>query len=51
MVGRTEDEASKKDTYLLFHKWISGQTEAILVSAKAIDSSRRLFRIDSDDYL
>lgn len=50
MVGLTEVEASKKETYLLFHKWISRQTEARLVSAKVIDSSRRLFGFDSDDY-
>jgi ankyrin repeat protein len=50
MVGLTADEASKKGTYLLFHKWVFRQTEARLVSSRMIDSSRRLFGFDADDY-
>lgn len=50
MVGLSESEAGKLETYLYFHKWIFRQTEAKLVSNKMIDSSKRLFGFDSEQY-
>lgn len=50
MIGLTREEAGKEETYLLFHKWIFRQTEAKLVSSNMIDSSRRLFGFDSEEY-
>jgi hypothetical protein len=48
MVGLNESEAGTLETYLDFHKWIFRQTEAKLVSASMVDSSKRLFGFDSD---
>ena len=50
LVGLSEAEASKEETYLYFHKWIFRQTEARMVSSKMIDTSRRLFGFESDKY-
>ncbi|KAF7714233.1 Uncharacterized protein PECH_000049 [Penicillium ucsense] len=47
LLGLTADQASQKETFRLFHKWIFRQTEARLVSAKAVDSTRRLFGWDN----
>ncbi|KAJ5520161.1 hypothetical protein N7463_000614 [Penicillium fimorum] len=43
LVGLSEEEASKEETYLYFHKWIFRQTEARLVPSDRVDDSRRLF--------
>ncbi|KAJ5768490.1 hypothetical protein N7533_001073 [Penicillium manginii] len=48
MVGLNSLEAGTLETYLTFHKWIFQQAEAKLVSAKTIDSSKRLFGFESD---
>lgn len=50
MVGLNEPEAGTLEMYLDFHKWIFRQTEAKLVSAKMVDSPKRLFGFDSDRY-
>lgn len=50
MVGLNESEAGTLEMYLDFHKWIFRQTEAKLVSAKMVDSPKRLFGFDSDRY-
>lgn len=50
MVGLSEFEAGQLETYLYFHKWIFRQTEAKMVSANMIDSSRRLFGFDSNQH-
>ena len=49
LVGLSETEAGKKETFLYFHKWIFRQKEARMVSSKMIDSSRRLFGFKSDE--
>ncbi|KAJ5396665.1 hypothetical protein N7509_004778 [Penicillium cosmopolitanum] len=51
MVGLNESEAGTLEMYLDFHKWIFQQTEAKIVSAETIDSSKRLFGFESDRYV
>ncbi|KZN87259.1 Kinase D-interacting substrate of 220 kDa [Penicillium chrysogenum] len=51
LVGLSEEEASKKETYLYFHKWIFRQTEARLVPSDLIDDSRRLFGFEPKEGL
>jgi ankyrin repeat protein len=43
LVGLSESEASRDETYLYFQKWIFRQTEARLVPSDTYDHSRRLF--------
>ncbi|KAJ6009274.1 hypothetical protein N7522_004290 [Penicillium canescens] len=47
LIGLSEDEAKKEETYLLYHKWIFRQTEARLVPSGLIDDKRRLFCLES----
>ncbi|KAJ5428276.1 hypothetical protein N7445_009730 [Penicillium cf. griseofulvum] len=51
LVGLSEEEASKEETYLYFHKWIFRQTEARLVPSDLIDDSRRLFGFEPKEGL
>ncbi|KOS40814.1 hypothetical protein ACN38_g8303 [Penicillium nordicum] len=51
IVGLSEEEASKEETYLYFHKWIFRQTEARLVPSDLIDDSRRLFGFEPKEGL
>ncbi|KAJ5119743.1 hypothetical protein N7448_010412 [Penicillium atrosanguineum] len=48
LVGLDEAQAEKETTYLYFCKWIYRQTEARMVSLTTIDSSRRLFGLESN---
>jgi ankyrin repeat protein len=50
LIGMDNVEAGKEATYLYFHKWIFRQTEARMVNLKMIDSSRRLFGFDADNF-
>ncbi|CAI7670392.1 unnamed protein product [Penicillium discolor] len=51
LVGLSEEEASKEETYLYFHKWIFRQTEARLVPSDLVDDSRRLFGFEPKEGL
>ncbi|KAF3023334.1 hypothetical protein E8E15_007415 [Penicillium rubens] len=51
LVGLSEEEASKEETYLYFHKWIFRQTEARLAPSDLIDDSRRLFGFEPKEGL
>lgn len=51
LVGLSEEEARKEETYLYFHKWIFRQTEARLVPPDLIDDSRRLFGFEPKEGL
>ncbi|KAI2735236.1 hypothetical protein DTO013E5_1821 [Penicillium roqueforti] len=51
LVGLSEEEAKKEETYLYFHKWIFRQTEARLVPSDLIDDSRRLFGFEPKEGL
>ncbi|KAJ5592514.1 hypothetical protein N7537_009418 [Penicillium hordei] len=51
LVGLSEEEAKKEETYLYFHKWIFRQTEARLVPPDLIDDSRRLFGFEPKEGL
>lgn len=51
LVGLSEEEASKEETYLCFHKWIFRQTEARLVPSDLVDDSRRLFGFEPKEGL
>ncbi|CAI7630602.1 unnamed protein product [Penicillium crustosum] len=51
LVGLSEGEASKEETYLYFHKWIFRQTEARLVPSNLIDGSQRLFGFEPKEGL
>ncbi|KAI2786352.1 hypothetical protein POX_g08736 [Penicillium oxalicum] len=53
MIGLSISQASQKETYRLFHKWVYRQTDARLTSAKMADHSRRWFGwfdLDSDEH-
>ncbi|KAJ5668101.1 uncharacterized protein N7477_006671 [Penicillium maclennaniae] len=50
LVGVDEAEAQGEAAYHNFHKWIFRQTEARMASLKLIDSSRRLFGCDADQF-
>ncbi|OQE24096.1 hypothetical protein PENFLA_c010G07238 [Penicillium flavigenum] len=51
LVGLSEEESSKEETYLYFHKWIFRQTEARLVPSHLIDDPRRLFGFEPKEGL
>lgn len=51
LVGLSEEEASKEETYIYFHKWIFRQTEARLVPSDLVDDSRRLFGFEPKEGL
>ncbi|KAJ5967755.1 hypothetical protein N7501_004003 [Penicillium viridicatum] len=51
LVGLSEEDASKEETYLYFHKWIFRQTEARLVPSDLVDDSRRLFGFEPKEGL
>ncbi|KAJ5565942.1 hypothetical protein N7535_007580 [Penicillium sp. DV-2018c] len=48
LIGLSEKEASKEETYLYFHKWIFRQTEARLIRSGLVDDSHRLFGFESE---
>jgi ankyrin repeat protein len=49
LIGLNEDEASREETLLYFHKWIFRQTEARLVPSAGYDNSSRLFSFEPKD--
>lgn len=49
LIGLNEDEASREETFLYFHKWIFRQTEARLVPSAGYDNSSRLFSFEPKD--
>ncbi|KAJ5780546.1 hypothetical protein N7457_005706 [Penicillium paradoxum] len=49
LVGLSEDEATREETFLYYYKWIFRQTEARLVPSKEFDGSSRLFGFESID--
>ncbi|EPS26966.1 hypothetical protein PDE_01906 [Penicillium oxalicum 114-2] len=52
MIGLSTSQASQKETYRLFHRWVYRQTDARLTSAKMADHSRRWFgwfTLDSEE--
>ncbi|KAJ6133278.1 hypothetical protein N7471_008493 [Penicillium samsonianum] len=49
LIGLSEDEASREETFLYFHKWIFRQTEARLVPSAGYDNSSRLFSFEPKD--
>ncbi|KAJ5555137.1 hypothetical protein N7461_003607 [Penicillium sp. DV-2018c] len=48
LIGLSEKEASKEETYLCFHKWIFRQTEARLIRSGLADDSHRLFGFEPE---
>jgi hypothetical protein len=46
LIGLNEDEASREETFLYFHKWIFRQTEARLVPSAGYDNLSRLFSFE-----
>ncbi|KAJ5816443.1 hypothetical protein N7447_008676 [Penicillium robsamsonii] len=49
LIGLSEDEASREETFLYFHKWIFRQTEARLVPSTGYNNSSRLFSFEPKD--
>ncbi|KAI2720643.1 hypothetical protein CBS147332_3883 [Penicillium roqueforti] len=46
LIGLSEDEAKRDETFLYFYKWIFRQTEARLVPSEGYDNSSRLFSFE-----
>ncbi|KAJ5154523.1 uncharacterized protein N7500_009962 [Penicillium coprophilum] len=50
LVGLSEDEATREETFLYFHKWIFRQTEVRLVPSAGYDHSSRLFGFEPKNF-
>lgn len=50
VIGLSEIEAGKEETFLYFHKWMYRETEPRMIPAKSVDIQHRLFGYNTEEH-